>query len=78
MLSSQNTNSEETKRMWQKQFEAIKLMKIISFEPIMKNSWTEERREYKIILDMTMDESSKDAPIPYYGYSQGRILVLLF
>jgi hypothetical protein len=71
MLSSQNTNSEGTKKLWQEQFEAIKSVKVLSIEPVMKNSWTDQRREYKVVLDMTMDESSKDAPIPYYGYDQG-------
>jgi len=71
MFSSQNTGSEETKKMWQEQFEAMESVKVLSVEPVMKNSWTDQRREYKVVLDMTMDESSKDAPIPYYGYDQG-------
>jgi len=72
MLSSQNTSSEGAKRMWQEQFKAMKSVKVLSVEPVMKNSWTDQRREYKVVLDMTMDESSKDAPIPYYGYDQGK------
>ena len=69
MLSSQNTGSEGTKRMWQEQFEAMESVKVVSVEPVMKNSWTDQRREYKVVLDVLMDKSSKDAPIPYYGYN---------
>jgi len=80
MLSLQNTSSEEMKKMWQEQFEAMKSVKVLSLEPAMKSSWTDQRREYKVVLDMVMDESSKDAPIPYYGYDQGvntRFIVLV-
>lgn len=69
MLSSQITGSEEMKEMWQEQFRAMKSVKVLSVEPVMKNSWTDQRREYRVVLDMVMDESSKDAPIPYYGYN---------
>jgi len=71
MFSSQITDSEGRKEMWQEQFEAMKSVKVLLVEPVMKNSWTDQRREYKVVLDMAMDESSKDAPIPYYGYDQG-------
>ncbi|HRS47922.1 MAG TPA: hypothetical protein P5225_01430 [Candidatus Paceibacterota bacterium] len=72
MLSLQNISSEEMKKMWQEQFEAMKSVKVLLVEPVMKNNWTDQRREYKVVLDMMMDESSKDASIPYYGYDQGR------
>ncbi len=80
MLSSQNTSSEKMKKMWQEQFEAMKSIKVLSVEPAMKSTWTDQRREYKVVLDMVMDESSKNAPIPYYGYDQGentRFIVLV-
>lgn len=80
MLSSQNTGSVEIKKMWQEQFEAMKFVKVLSIESAMEDSWTDKRHEYKVVLNVTMDESSKNAPMPYYGYDQGennRFIVLV-
>ncbi len=71
LLTLSNIKTEEMKAMWQQQFEAIQSVKVLSIEPVKEDAWTDQKHEYKVILDMVMDEASKNAPIPYYGYDQG-------
>jgi len=60
------------KKMWKEQFEAMKSVKVLSIEPAMEDAWTDKKHEYKVVLNIVMDESSKNALMPYYGYDQGK------
>lgn len=71
LLSNKNIEDESSKQAWGVQFNAIKSVKIKTVEPIMEDSWTDKQEEYEVVLDMSMDTNSANAPIPYYGYENG-------
>ncbi len=38
----------------------------------MPNDWTEAKHTYKVTLDVSMNPTSANAPIPYYGWENGQ------
>lgn len=80
MMSSKNIANDSAKQAWAVLFNAMKSVKVKSAEPILQEDWTDNRHEYKVMLDLVMDPSSAGAPIPYYGYENGenvRFIILV-
>lgn len=71
-MSSRNTDDDSTKQAWGVQFNDINSVKVISVEASPQDDWTESKHTYKTVLDIVMDPSSANEPIPYYGYENGQ------
>lgn len=71
MMASSITNNDSQKQAWAVQFNAINSLKVLSVGPSMKDEWTPTKHSYKLVLDVTMNPSSANAPIPYYGWENG-------
>ncbi|MEM4736719.1 MAG: hypothetical protein QXD41_02490 [Nitrososphaeria archaeon] len=56
---------------WAVQFAAITSFKLLEMEKANESEWTDSKHIYKVVLDVWMDPSSADAPIPYYGWENG-------
>jgi hypothetical protein len=68
-LLSQNLNpNKETEKTWLEQFNAIKSVHIMDIKEIAKDTWTDTRKVYKVTLEIYVDNSAANAPIPYYGW----------
>jgi hypothetical protein len=65
-------SDDSEKQAWAVQFNAISSVKVLNIEPSMQEDWTDTNRSYKVTLDITMDPSSANAPIPYYGWDTGQ------
>ena len=72
MMTSSITNNDSQKQAWAVQFNAINSLKVINVEPSMKEEWTETKHSYKLTLDITMNPSSANEPIPYFGWENGQ------
>lgn len=72
MMTSKITGDDSQKQAWAVQFNAISSLKIISVEPSMKEEWTETKHTYQLTLDVTMNPSSANEPIPYFGWENGQ------
>jgi hypothetical protein len=71
MMSKATTEDDSAKQAWAVQFNAMKSVSVKSLEPTMQDTWTDTRHEYKTMLEISMDPSSANAPIPYYGWANG-------
>ncbi len=69
--SMMKTANDTEKQMWAVQFAAFNAVRVLKVEKANENSWTESKHFYKVILDVKMNPSSANAPIPYYGWQDG-------
>ena len=70
-LSPNLVGDENTKQAWGVQFNAINSIKILSLNPPNSQNLKDNRITFKVTLDVKMDPSSADTPIPYYGWGDG-------
>lgn len=56
---------------YREQFTAIDSMKVSKLEESSKGDWSETWHQYMATLNIEMDPSSANGPIPYYGYDKG-------
>lgn len=56
---------------WVAQLNAMDSVKILSIDTSLLGDWTTQRHTYKVTLEMRMNASSANSPIPYYGYKNG-------
>lgn len=68
-MMSVEDNSE--KQAWAVQFNAFDSVKVLGAEPSAKEEWTETKHKYTVAVDVKMNSSSANAPIPYYGWENG-------
>lgn len=52
-------------------YKAMKSVKVLKIEESSKADWTESWQQYMLTLDVVMDPSSANQPIPYYGFEKG-------
>lgn len=57
---------------WAVQFANILSFKLLKLEKSNENEWTSQKHIYKALLDVKMDPRSAEAPIPYYGWQDGK------
>jgi len=72
IMTAKNTGNDSTKQAWGVQFNAMTSITVSSIEAYDESSWTPSQREYKVTFNVTMNPDSADAPIPYYGYENGK------
>lgn len=72
MMASKIISDDSQKQAWAVQFSAINSLKVLKVEPSMSDEWTETKHSYKLTLDISMDPDSANAPIPYYGWENGK------
>jgi len=65
------TNNDAELQTWAVHFAAINSFKLLKIEKANEESWAENKHIYKVVLDVWMDPSSANAPIPYYGWQNG-------
>ena len=71
MMTDENILDEATKQAWGVHFAAFKKLTVVTIEPSMKEEWTDTKESYKVTLDVEMEESSANSPVPYFGYDKG-------
>ncbi len=71
-VSMMSVTDDSAKQAWAVQFNAITSMKVLTIEPSMPNDWTDTKHTYKVTLDVSMNPTSANAPIPYYGWENGQ------
>jgi hypothetical protein len=52
-------------------YKAMKSVKVLKIEESSKADWNENWQQYMVTLDVVMDPSSANQPIPYYGFEKG-------
>jgi len=65
------TKDETELQTWAVHFNAINSFKLLKIEKASEENWTDNKHIYKVVLDVSMDPRSADAPIPYYGWQNG-------
>lgn len=71
-MSSRNTDDDSVKQAWGVQFNDWSSVNVTKIEASMQNDWTDSRHTYKVTMDIVIDSSAADEPIPYYGYENGQ------
>jgi len=71
-MSSKNTTDDSVKQAWGVQFNDWNSVNITSIEASMPTDWSESRHTYKVMMDVIIDSSAANLPIPYYGYENGQ------
>ena len=71
-MSSKNTADDSVKQAWGVQFNKWSSVNVIGVETSMSTDWSELRHTYKVTMDVVIDSSAADLPIPYYGYENGQ------
>jgi len=71
MMSSNIVDNDSTKQSYGVQFSAMKEVKVLKMSDSMKDNWTETKHQYMVSLEIAMDSSSANNPIPYYGFEKG-------
>lgn len=69
--SMMKVNDETERKMWAEHFSMINYFKVKGIEKTNEGDWTEDRHQYKVILEVQMNPKSANAPIPYYGWKNG-------
>ena len=77
MMSDAINKDDSQKQAWGVQLNAMKSVKTVSVEPSMQEEWSSTKHTYKVVLEISMDPASANAPIPYYGYENGRNIRLI-
>jgi hypothetical protein len=71
MMTSSIINDDGTKQAYGVQYAAMTSVKVKKIEESSKSDWTDSWHQYMLTLDVVMDPSSANGPIPYYGYENG-------
>lgn len=71
MMPSKIISDDSTKQAFGVQYAAMTTVKVKKIEESSKSDWTDSWHQYMVTLDVTMDPSSANGPIPYYGFEQG-------
>lgn len=68
MMNNNAVGDDSTKQTWGVHFDAIKSINVMSIEPSMKESWSQDKHSYKVTLEAYVSSEAANAPIPYYGW----------
>lgn len=68
LMSPQAVPDDNTKQSWGVQFNTIRSVNVLAIEPVSQETWTDIQKEYKVTLEIYVDSSAANAPIPYYGW----------
>jgi hypothetical protein len=71
MLDPNIRSSQEVSDQWKAQLSAFESVKPTEVVPWDQASWTKIKETYKVTLDTTMTDASKNEVIPYYGFEKG-------
>ncbi len=74
MMTLEMIGSESEKQTWGVHFNNIDKIIVKNIEPSLEKDWTKSKKSYKVLLDVKMNPSSLNAPIPYYGWDNGENL----
>ncbi len=68
MMSTTMAPDDSTKQAWGVQFNDIEKIGMLGITPSSEDSWLDDYHQYKVTLNVDVNESAKDLPIPYYGW----------
>lgn len=68
LLSPRAVPDEASKQAWEVQFNAMRLVSVMNMEAVARDTWTDNTKVYKVTLEIYVDQSAANEPIPYYGY----------
>ncbi len=74
MMTPEMIGNEPNKQAWGVHFNNINQIVAKTIEPSIEEEWTQSKKSYKVLLDVTMNPNSANAPIPYYGWNNGENL----
>jgi hypothetical protein len=72
MMTSKMVGDDSDKQAWGVQFNAIKNIAVESVDPSMKEEWKDSEHTYKVGLNVVMKPEAVNAPIPFYGWDNGK------
>jgi len=61
LMSDRAAPDDSAKQAWGVQFNAVRSVHVLDMEEVSQDTW-------KVTLEIYVDESAADAPIPYYGW----------
>jgi hypothetical protein len=68
LLNQRLNPNRETEKRWLEQFNAIRSVHIMDIREISRDAWTDTKKIYKVTLEIYVDNSAAEAPIPNYGW----------
>jgi hypothetical protein len=68
LMSPRAVPDAASKQAWGVQFNAMKLVNVMGMEAVSQDTWTDKTKVYKVTLEIYVDQSAANEPIPYYGY----------
>ena len=72
MMMSKNIISDESSmQAYGVQYAAMNSIKLRKLEESSRGDWNENKHQYIVTLDIEMNLSSANGPIPFYGYANG-------
>jgi len=72
MMDKIMVGDDSSKQAWGVQFNSLSGIEIEKIEPSMKEEWTDTAQSYRVDLTLKVDPSTASAPIPYYGWENGK------
>jgi hypothetical protein len=71
MMSDAINQDESQKQAWGVQLNTLTSVKVLAIEPSLPDTWN-NTHVYKVTFEATVDPSAANAPIPYYGWDNGK------
>lgn len=72
MMDKVMVDDDSSKQAWGVQFNSLSEIKIENIEPSIKEEWTDTTQTYRVNLTLKVDPGAASAPIPYYGWENGK------
>lgn len=74
LLAANLIPDESARKNWEDQFKIFEKAEVLSLEPYQPEEWHADRQVYQISLNVTLNSSGAQAPIPNYGWENGENL----
>lgn len=71
MMDKSIVKDDSTKQSWGVNLNSLDSVTVKSITKTSEEEWTATRQIYKIVLNLKVNPSGANAPIPYYGWSNG-------
>ena len=70
-MSPEMLGDDSQKQLWGVQLNSFSSLKVNSVEDSLKETWTNEMQQFKVVVDVRMKPEAANAPIPNYGWENG-------
>jgi flagellar basal body-associated protein FliL len=72
IMTKNNWEDDSTKQAWGVQFNSFSSLTVDKISPYNKEEWTSDKQVYQVDVTTQMKPESANAPIPYYGWGDGK------